>query len=383
MIGVIQRDSAFTPSDSGYCRECQASLVGCGRKCLKCGRAFDPTDPQSFRRRQVFLRWNFWFPGFCLAVASGILSYGFCLMNGSDLGLALFVGVPVSVGAILGYSTRIGVFGTMLLWILSLPAVVLGLLTLDLTGFFCGMTLGGIFALPLLVGVAAGKLLREALKSSKWHQRHFLPVFALAALPHAVQGVENALPRRVEVATVRTNLRVNATPDEAFRAIMFYEQVEHDPPWLLTLALPKPVRSEGSKAAVGNIVRCYYDRGYLVKRISERVENRRLAFEVVEQHLHFERDLTLLDGSFAVEAAEEYGGHDSRIVLTTRYRRRLYPAWLWQPMERAIVHTLHGHVLEGMRRKFEIDREGFPAVVPEPPYEPNKPTATDWIALDR
>jgi hypothetical protein len=369
MIGVVNRDvAAVSPGYSGYCVKCQASLLACGRKCLDCGQPFDPNDPRTFRGRQTFLRWNFWFPGFSLAVVSGILSYGFCLTNGSDLGLALFVAVPVSAGSILGYSTRLGWFGTAFLGVLSIPAIVFGLMTLDLVGFFCGLTLGGIFSLPLLVGIGVGTLLREWLKGTRWNQRHFLPLVALAALPHAVQGVENALPRRIELATVRTELRVDATMDQAFRAIMFYEQVEHDPPWLLKLALPKPIRSEGSKAAAGNLVSCYYDRGYLVKRISERVENRRLAFEVVEQHLHFERDITLLDGSFAVESLDGTQRGDTRIVVSTRYRRRLYPRWLWEPMERTIVHTLHGHVLEGMRRKIDQDHEHAPA---DSPYEPD------------
>src|SRR5205085_9412853 len=131
-----------------------------------------------------------------------------------------------------------------------------------------------------------------------------------------------------------TELTLPVAPQQAWNGIMFYEEVEHAPPWLLRLALPKPLRSVGDKRRVGETVRCLYDRGYLSKRITGVDEGRRLSFEVVEQHLHFERDITLRDGSFEVLPAERGG---AIVVLTTRYEPRLSPRWLWEPMERRIV----------------------------------------------
>jgi hypothetical protein len=58
----------------------------------------------------------------------------------------------------------------------------------------------------------------------------------------------------------------------------------------------------------------------------------------------------LRDGSFEVAPC---GSEATRIVLTTRYQRHLAPRWLWEPIERRVVHTLHGHVLEGMKRRAE------------------------------
>ena len=34
--------------------------------------------------------------------------------------------------------------------------------------------------------------------------------------------------------------------------------------------------------------------------------------------------------------------------MRTRYRRHLYPKWLWEPIERIVVRSLHEHVLKGM-----------------------------------
>jgi hypothetical protein len=78
-----------------------------------------------------------------------------------------------------------------------------------------------------------------------------------------------------------------------------------------------------------------------------------LAFEVIEQELHFERDISLRDGVFEILPAPD---DRATIVVTTRYQRHLSPRWLWRPVERKVVHTLHGHVLEGMRRHAEHHR---------------------------
>jgi hypothetical protein len=191
-----------------------------------------------------------------------------------------------------------------------------------------------------------------ALKISRWDQRSFLPVILLATVPYAAEAIENSVPRQRVVATVRTELTVDATPAEAWRAIQFYEEVQHEPPALLRLALPKPISSQGSKARVGDRVRCVYDRGYLCKQLTEVDPGRRLAFVVTEQHLHFERDVRLLDGSFEIVSD---GPQRSKIVLTTRYEKRLQPQWLWDATERKVIHSLHGHVLEGMRRQAAAD----------------------------
>jgi hypothetical protein len=336
--------------DPKYCLNCNQALYATGQaECTACGTAYDTNDPLTCRDTPLFLRWKFWFPGLCLSIASGVVSYAFCLTSG-ELGFALFVAVPISFGAILGYATRAHVWLLAMLGLVACGSVALALVGGGFAGFFCGITLGLIFIVPALLGIFSGLALRGFLKSSHWDQRWFLPLLFFLALPYVVQTVENQLPRRRQLVTVRTELSVHATPREAWQAVMFYEQVQHSPPWLLRLALPKPHRSEGDKTRVGEVVRCYYDRGYLAKRISRVQPQRRLEFEVVEQHLHFERDIRLLDGSFAI--GQTSSGCTS-ILLTTRYERLLSPAVLWEPLERHVVHTLHEHVLEGMRRKAE------------------------------
>ncbi|MCH8046113.1 MAG: hypothetical protein IID44_20565 [Planctomycetes bacterium] len=371
----MNRDARRIPNQTAgprrCCLKCQYPLGESGKsKCGWCGHSYDTDDPRSYSLQPVFLRWKFWFPGLCLSIVSGVLSYAVCLMAG-DLGLALFVAVPISFGAILGYSVpRAGPVASVLLGACATVGVALLLVTGGLAGAFCGMTLAAVFTLPVLFGLISGVILRNILERTSWDQRSFFPIVLFALLPYAAQAIESNIPRRTEVATIRSELTIDATPQEAWQAVMFYEEVEHDPPWLLRLALPKPVRSVGNKQREGEVVRCYYDRGYLVKRISRREEGRLLAFDVIEQKLHFERDVTLLGGSFEIIPT---GDGRSHIVLTTRYERHLSPAWIWQPIESEVVHTLHEHVLEGMRR--HTQRRRPPAEMPERRYSPQKQPA--------
>jgi hypothetical protein len=335
--------------------------------CEYCGLQFDPARSETYASRRGSSRWKFWLPGFLLSVTVGTLAYAACLQSG-EMGYALFFAVPVSFGAILGYATRVQTWGLVALAILAIASVIFALLAMNLAGIFCGFTLGVIFLVPTSFGLIFGVLLRSILIATRWDHAWYFRwyVWLIAAAPVIAQQIESALPRRQEIAVVQTGLTVDATPEEAWNAILFYEDVRHAPPWLLHLALPKPIRSEGSKEREGDVVRCFYNCGTISKRISRVERPRRLSFDVVQAIMRSENYAQLKDGSFEIEPV---GRRQSRITLTTRYERKLRPAWIWEPIERKVIHTLHGHVLEGMRRHAEQPHEREKPA-PEDPYRP-------------
>jgi len=330
---------------------------------------FDPARPETFSTHRGSSRWKFWLPGFLLAVTIGTLTYAGCLQSG-EMGWSLFVAVPVSFGAILGYACRVQTWAYAVLGILAIASVVFALVSMSLAGIFCGFTLGVIFLVPTFVGLAFGVSLRMLLISFRWDHAWYFRwyIWLIAAAPLIGQQIESALSRREEIAVVQTSLTVDATPAEAWNAIMFYEDVEHSPPWLLHLALPQPIKSEGNKEKEGEVVRCFYNAGTISKRISRVEKHRRLSFAVVEAIMRSENYARLKDGSFEIEPV---GDTRSRITLTTRYERKLRPGFFWEPIERKVIHTLHGHVLEGMRRKAEVPE------LKEKPIEPYHPPTGD------
>jgi hypothetical protein len=72
-----------------------------------------------------------------------------------------------------------------------------------------------------------------------------------------------------------------------------------------------------------------------------------MRFEVLEQHLGIESGVVARGGSYVIRAAAT----GSLVELTTRYQSTLRPRWLWRPLERHLLSTLHHHILRGTFRR--------------------------------
>ena len=343
-----------SPGVTPYCRRCGEQLLTLDQPsiCVACGLQYDPARSETYATHRSSSRWKFWLPGFLLAVLIGTLTYAGCLQSGGEMGWSLFIAVPVCFGAILGYACRVQTWAFAVLGILTIVTVIFTLVSWNLAGIFCGFTLGIIFLVPTFLGLVCGVILRMFLIAGKWDHAWYFRwyVWLIAALPLLGQQIEDSMPRRTEIAVIKTGLTIDSTPEEAWKAVMFYEDVEHAPPWLLHLALPQPIRSEGSKQKEGETVTCFYNCGEIKKRISKVDAPRKLAFDVVDIQMRSENYAKLKDGSFEIEPL---GAKQCRITLTTRFERKLHPSFFWEPIEHQVIHTLHGHVLEGMRRKAE------------------------------
>lgn len=169
-------------------------------------------------------------------------------------------------------------------------------------------------------------------------------------------------PRSERIEAVQTIVHLPASPDEVWRAMMFYEEVPGRPSPLLRLFLPAPVRTQGDKGRVGAAIECNYEGGYLEKRITAVDAPNMVRFDVRVQELGIEDFISMNEGSY--EITPERDG--SRVVLTTRYRGHMRPRWLWRAFERYLAHGLHAHILAGMRRVLEA-RRAAPALASRAP----------------
>jgi len=205
--------------------------------------------------------------------------------------------------------------------------------------------------IPVMVGALLGWGLRARLKMSNFSQRGHLPIVLTLLVPFAACAVEGRHDH-LSIVTVDTSAIIDAQAGDVWSSIQFYEQVKHRPPLLLRLLLPRPLFTSGSCEKVGDVKVCVYSKGKLVKRVTAIVPGRRLAFDVIRQEKIEVNSVRLIDGSFELEPID--GGRRTRVTLTTRYQPLLAPRFAWDTVEAWGVHTLHGHVLEGMR----LDAEG-------------------------
>ncbi|HTO89231.1 MAG TPA: hypothetical protein VMR54_17045 [Thermoanaerobaculia bacterium] len=153
-----------------------------------------------------------------------------------------------------------------------------------------------------------------------------------------------------QAVSVVTGMRFSAPPEQVWVGLMFYEQITQRPPLHLRLLLPVPERAEGRQSAVGDVTRCVYREGYLLKRITEILPCRLCRFEVLKQELPIAGEVRLTSGSYALR---ELPDRSTRVELETRYLSPRYPRWLWGPIEIAVCHSFHRHILGAMRRAVE------------------------------
>lgn len=155
-----------------------------------------------------------------------------------------------------------------------------------------------------------------------------------------------AAPQRDSVSVV-TGMRLLAPRRLAWERLLYYEEILDPPPLALRLLLPEPTRTEGRKSAVGDLTRCQYREGHLLKRMTRIAPPSHCSFEVVEQELAIAGGIRVTGGSYTLR---ELPDHSTRVELETRYVSERRPHWLWRPLEAAVCHAFHRHILGAMGR---------------------------------
>jgi hypothetical protein len=314
-------------------------------RCPECGRPFDPEDEATFTRNPPFVWWRLWFPGLALAVASGTVCSGLLLLAGST-GWAVTIGVPVTVGAVLGYRCRLSTVLLTLLAICATIGVVVTLFAMHISGLLCSIIALIILFPPAMIGVFLGMGLRNTLKRSNFDQRSYLPAVIVFLIMFGWGMAEKRFATDQPTEAITTHAILDVPITDAWNRLAFYEECTGPKPWLLRIAGPVPLRTITEQDGVTRT--CLYERGFIRKRVTAIESPALLAFDVLEHRVGEERSVRLVGGSFSLEPA---GDGRTRVTLTTRYRPKLRPRFYWRPFERLVCDSVHAHVLNGMKRR--------------------------------
>lgn len=317
-------------------------------KCPECAREFDLAYPSTYTTKPPFIGWVFWMPAWILAVAGGAAATVITAVIMGNWGWATWVGIPLSMGGVLGYATRVRWIGITVLCIAAALSLIFTLMSLNLAGVFCGLSLTAILAGPFAGGAFLGFLTRAVLKRTSFSQRAHLKALPLLLLG-PLWALAEGRPGGYAVETVRTQDVIAAPLNVAWESLVFYEDVTHEPPLILRIGLAHPLYTTGAAAAAGDRRTCVYNKGRITKEVTRAEPGRLLAFDVIEQSIGYERDVRLLGGAFEFEPTPE----GSAVTLSTTYEPYLAPRFAWRPFERLAARTLHAHVLEGMKRSAE------------------------------
>lgn len=150
--------------------------------------------------------------------------------------------------------------------------------------------------------------------------------------------------------SVLTAIRCAAPRDRVWNALVFFEEIGRRPPWPLRALLPAPLRAEGARSAVGDETRCLYESGDLVKRMTLVRPPLRCEFDVIAQALEIPGGIRLAGGGYSLEEAAD---GSTRVAIETRYYGSRRPRALCRPIEAAVCHAFHRHILRAIRRGAE------------------------------
>ncbi len=150
--------------------------------------------------------------------------------------------------------------------------------------------------------------------------------------------------------SVVTRIRVSATPAQVWDSLVFYEGLDEPPPLYLRLLLPRPIRTQGAKSAVGDQATCLYQGGHLLKQLTRIDPQQLYEFKVVEQNLAIGGGVRLSGGCYALR---ELAGGETELSITTGFISQNRPRWLVRPVEEAVCHLFHRHLIGAIKRKAE------------------------------
>jgi hypothetical protein len=304
--------------------------------------------------------------GVSLGLALAVAMVGVSVTVFGQYGTTLFVATPFVMGAAAAYVFNRPAPRTVgaTVGVATLAVVATGgaILLLAAEGVLCLMMAAPPAILMAVMGALVGRALAQRPRLAR-------PGLAMAVLPlPLLAGMEVARPVP-PAAEVRTVVEIAAAPDVVWRHVVTFSELREPPAWLFRLGIAYPRRATIDGRGVGALRRCEFSTGAFLEPITAWDEPTRLAFDVAAQppplaewspYRHV--SAPHLDGYLRVHGGEfrlaPLPGGRTRLEGRTRYSMRLFPAAYWRLWSDALIHAIHGRVLEHIRTLAEGGRKG-------------------------
>jgi hypothetical protein len=278
--------------------------------------------------------------------AQVLQSYGFSLFVGSPFALGLFSVLlfgfsrPQPLGACLGVALLAGALAGVAVIVVALE----GLICL-------------IMAAPIaFILVLAGALVGYAIQARPWlsDQTAYLLLAVMLALP-ALMAAESRNEPEPDLRSVRTEVIIEASPHQVWAHVIAFPPLPEPDDWFFQTGIAYPQRADIHGSGAGAVRHCVFSTGTFVEPIEVWEAPSRLAFRVTDQPepmrewspyaihpAHLDHYLQSRQGEFLLEGLPD--GH-TRLVGTTWYSNRMWPAPYWNLWSDYIIHRIHGRVL--------------------------------------
>lgn len=276
-----------------------------------------------------------------------------------NYGWGVFVAVPFVLGlvaAVIHSASQPRTFAACVgVSLLALMICGLVLLVVAIEGLVC-LVMAAPLATPLvLLGASVG----YCSQLSWWNrtqQAARLYSVGWIALP-LVLASETWIQPEPRLVAATTSVEIAANPEAVWQQVVTFSELPPAEEFVFRSGIAYPVRATISGHGVGAVRRCEFSTGAFVEPITVWDENRRLAFDVIEQP-HPMREISPyralhpphLEGFFRSRRGEflltVLPNGRTRLDGTTWYTQKLWPARYWQGWSDYLVHTIHRRVLQ-------------------------------------
>jgi hypothetical protein len=319
------------------------------------------------RAHRGFVRQSYWRSGLvalAITVPLAVLAVVLGAQVLQSYGFSLFVGAPFALGMIsvllFGFS-RPQPFGPCLaVAFVSAGVAGLAIMAIALEGIICL-----IMAAPIaFMLVFLGALIGYAIQARPWlnDQMATLLLAVLILLP-ALMAAESANEPEPVVRAVQTAVVIDAAPDEVWPHVIAFSPLPEPDDWFFRTGIAYPQRAEIHGTGIGAIRHCIFSTGVFVEPIEVWDPPARLRFRVTEQPepmqewspyaihpAHLDHYLQSHQGEFLLERLPD---GRARLVGTTWYSNRMWPAPYWNTWSDYIIHRIHGRVLDHIKKLAE------------------------------
>lgn len=296
--------------------------------------------------------------GVWVVVFSALAFVAVHLLQDAMYGATVFVVVPLLAGFIAGLRTP-----TLKAALFAIAfGFGLGLVTLlysGLEGLVCVL-----MALPLIAGLAflgawSGRLLGPLVKrklssghGGKGSALALLLGLLLVGCSAILEGSYEGDPPMHTVVSTRT---FPVSEGEAWAALLSFQQITGEKPWLLKMGLPVPQYCTIEGSGVGAMRRCHFDQGVIEERISVWRPPRRLVMEITNVTLPGRDWLKFIDASYELTGTRV---GETTVVRTTRIASVLRPRLYWQPLEELATQAEHEYLFNAVASKLTLRDPG-------------------------
>ena len=262
-------------------------------------------------------------------------------------GETVFVVVPFLGGLIAGMHSPT-MKAALFAIIFGFGVCLAALLFLGLEAVICVL-----MASPLVVGLAyvgalLGRVIKRTLSSGPGGKGSALALLLGLLLVGCSAMLEGGYVRETPMHTVETVRTFPVGATDVWDALLSFQQIKAEKPWLLKLGLPVPQYCTIDGSGVGATRICHFDRGVIEERVSVWQPPRRLVMEITNVTLPGRDWLKFIDASYELSGTE--AGH-TRVRRTTRIASVLRPRLYWRPLEELATQAEHQYLFHAVASK--------------------------------